>query len=1660
MRIIKVIKKSICILIISTLIIQEISWADPALLADNDIEINTQTLQVESLFKNHQIDNLALPILIERIIESNSNIPKDALTTVEVAEILQLCQSWKEELDLDCNWIVSDDLKQIVIEVKTDKEILQVRYFFSHEKTQQELPKSWKDVNVQRINRYLCKQIKKISLSEKAPAQKHKTPFEIIKDKLDWTIIADDQGKEFIVTVDSPLKGKGVLALLDKSSREEAGFLDVLDIVEENGVWRITLGLTFIEEQYRGKHLFSELWKALSNIIPENSELIINSVEQDDTLIQLSEGLSWENTPLGKVFYDSGWHAYEIGVYDRETGETFLLEDKKQEWGDYLDPLRFFKILKEKLIYENGKLAINGISIYTKMKKNTEQDPVFSKDKQHNSDYEDLLRRYEQENGSGEVEGNATEPYKMAGGAIIGVVACILFSPFLFSSGIRIKEAFYLYLFITTIIPLLTTAVIERAMFLPKRTTVLPLIKPFKTIADIQDIVEYDNDAKGKIAYYSYVTKQLYIDTIVMKRVPKMFQYIIYLHEMIHKKLKVKTEIVAVSLTYCLPSFFVFLVMGSVFFVSEFSKNDVILFFAFSIYNILVPFVAKLISMKFGVIRSPAGHYLLSRKNKRYLTRKEIDDAIVNYVRKITFDPLTGQQEYWRNWLKGNDQQPMVYLIECETQKEDLIVIRAGNISYGKLADELKEKLLLSKKKNISLIIATNGKNKERVYSTFAAAKKVIREIPKKKFITIDVCSTQYNLERLKELEKFFTKRLERIKHGTVNKEAVASEVHGQTDRLEKMLKWLKQNKYKELVLMGDYLAKKGNGYQAIDLLKNYKLSFYEPCLKMLVGRSEHFFLRVMLGDKEFSPLWPNMKVMEGPAMIDSLMQLQELPITQNMADTEKHDILEARKFKEILIIELKKEGKPITQENIREKLKQHYRFHPKLISITEFIVEYMNFVFYENNNHTIYMIGAIPQDFTWNGLKGIGALIGIEEEFKKRASSRLRLLKFSRDIWASINNTAETADKTKWLNLVEENLSKMVSEERQKADTTGKELISEDVLDTLQEKVRDVIRSFSSGRGEVTVDKLEKIRIKLMEIIEDINKPLPKIFDIVFSGKASPFMKETAGGIETQGNKPQERRKAREILGVNTVITPTAFLHTGYQSLKQLMVVDSNGTVKMLDVDSLEGFHAEEMALILSAKEAHEIEKGQSLEEITLKKLAETQNILKAYSYEGINLQRTKGIEVIKWMRTFVSLIEGLEKMFQGWFKNKKAEEEVEYNIVRGKKLLDENDPLGCIFLQHAIISEHSTSTQESYAIDTFVKCLSPLRSEDIRQTASESLSGMLSVGLEDRKQAQRVFTSIMDNLYPWIEQIGASESELTYKEQIMKPIVEAIKNNRKFKQFIISYGKKRKNKQKQKFIDSLMEIAQIKERPFMTKKVQKDTFSPQQKKALFEGKTKKLLEELVQMLIITANNNRNRSYNAPNKKMVIAIDSEISSNDNVNELIMENVIRPLRNISKNNEVLMKILDEIEIIAGDVDCLEQSVNKKVSSGNSNLNDVVIVTAQRNITKFSQAIQNGSYITALDIQGGQHENIYVPILEVVLFALLRITSSKKEYLMESYWRIDGVSDLNTNNLVDLCFGKEGPKKTVVLTIIPQIEKQNIEDIANKYKNIKLLIYSV
>jgi hypothetical protein len=255
-------------------------------------------------------------------------------------------------------------------------------------------------------------------------------------------------------------------------------------------------------------------------------------------------------------------------------------------------------------------------------------------------------------------------------------------------------------------------------------------------------------------------------------------------------------------------------------------------------------------------------------------------------------------------------------------------------------------------------------------------------------------------------------------------------------------------------------------------------------------------------------------------------------------------------------------------------------------------------------------------------------------------------------------------------------------------------------------------------------------------------------------------------------------------------------------------------------------------------------------------------------------------------------------------------------------------------------------------------------------------------------------------------------------------------------------------------------MEIAQIKERPFMTKKVQKDTFSPQQKKALFEGKTKKLLEELVQMLIITANNNRNRSYNAPNKKMVIAIDSEISSNDNVNELIMENVIRPLRNISKNNEVLMKILDEIEIIAGDVDCLEQSVNKKVSSGNSSLNDVVIVTAQRNITKFSQAIQNGSYITALDIQGGQHENIYVPILEVVLFALLRITSSKKEYLMESYWRIDGVSDLNTNNLVDLCFGKEGPKKTVVLTIIPQIEKQNIEDIEKKYKNIKLLIYSV
>lgn len=1465
MNVFKIIKKIICIAIIGSLLLQELSWANPIFFNNRNSEAKTKTLQVQSLFQTQQLNLLALPILIEQLIETNKDTPKEALTTVEIANILNLCQGWKEQFKVQCVWDISDDFKQIAIKIRTEVKVLHIRYFFSHEATEQILPDKWKNVKVERINRYLCKQVK----------------IEQLK-----------------------------------------------DVVDDN---------------------------------------------------------------------------------------KYIISAKHSQ--------------------------------------------------QSKNAYEQLLKRYYREKRSDEKKGSAAEPYKMGAGAIIGVAAFILFLPlrYLTLNG-SVNAFFYLYLTITAVLPLLTAAMMEKALFLPENTREHSLITPFKTVEDIQNIVEYDNDAKGKISYYSYITKKLYIDTIVMKRVPKLFQYIIYLHEMIHEKLKVKTEVVAVSFTFCIPAAFVSLIMGSTFFIVKISASEMFFFWAISVYNFLFPFVAKLVSRKIGVVKSEAGHYLLSRKNKRYMQRQEIDQSIVDYVKQKTFDPQTGQQQYWREWLKGQDSHSMVHLIKCEGHKEDIIVIRAGNIAQKKLEMQIKENLKTSSKAKFVLIIAANGKNKRRIYSVFSTAKNAIKNMTNKKIISIDVCSTKYNLRRLKELESFYKKRLERIKHGSVVKEAVASEIHGQTGRLEKMLKWLRKNKYRELVLMGDYIAKKGNGYEAIDILKRHKLSLHHPSLKMLMGRSEHLFLRVMFGDKQFSPIWPEIATMEGPAIIDSLMQLQDITIIQSMPDTEKHDILEARKFKQILIRELQNEGKPLTEENIKVKLKKHYRFHPKLIDIADFIVEYMNFVFYENSNHTIYMIGSIPENFQWKGLRGIGALIGIEKEFKKQSLRRLRLLKISREIWVSMNSVSRKTNKFEWLNSVEENLWKIVKGEREKADITGNELISEDVLDSFQEKVRDIIRTVVGGNKVITADKAEEIRVKLIEVIEDINKQLPEIFEIVFHPEGSPFITETKGGIETKEKTYQarleKRLKIREILGVNTVVTPAAFLTEGYQSLKQLMVVDNNGTVKMLDVDSLEGFNAKEMTLILSAKEAHEIEAGQSLEEVTRKKLKENQEILASYSYLGINVSKVKQTKIVKSILTCIAFIEMIERMIEGWFKDINAEKEIQAYIEKGKKLLDGDDVLGAVFLQQALISDDSTKEQESFAIDTLLKALSPERSEAIRGNVVEVLTGMLVVCLEDEKQAQRVFSSLMDHVYPWVEEMGVTEPELKYKEQIMMPFVLAVKKNIRFRKFVISYGKKRRNKQKKWFVNSLLEKAETEKGVLVFDLSSNSNLSKLQKEALFKSDQKVLLEELMQMLILIANNNKATSSFKKKTKNVIAIDTGFSVNEDVNDMIMENVIRPLRNLSKNNEVLSNILEEVEIIGGDVDYLEQSLNKKISEGVTTIDEVTLITSEKNRIKFSQKIQLRANITSLEINEKENMSSYIPVLEVVLFALLRATTSKKEYLMAAYQRIEGASNLKIKKLIDLCFKSGVPKKTVILTIVPQAKKQKLESIEQKYRNIKILIYSV
>ncbi|MDD4956949.1 MAG: hypothetical protein PHQ61_04800 [Candidatus Omnitrophica bacterium] len=911
-------------------------------------------------------------------------------------------------------------------------------------------------------------------------------------------------------------------------------------------------------------------------------------------------------------------------------------------------------------------------------------------EQQHGSgDYSDLLRekmrraRGKRKGEDNEINGRAIEADKIKATAVIGFISTAVMIGF--GPHMPMIEGFVvgvLYLLATGLLPTLTGYFIRDRLSYRYHRKERGLIRPFMKAENIRNLYAHDADSRDKIAYYSYTTEKLYVEKAAMRRIPKLIQYVIYLHEMIHGTCRVRTELVALSLTVCAPWVFAgaALTVISAFFIPA----DVYFFAGFTLWNIVVPISAQVIARQVGVKRSFAGHNLISGLKWKHMTDEEVDKAIVEAAHKRTYDPQTGQMLYWRDWLKGGDGHKNVELITVPGRPDDIVVVKAG-YDVNRDDKQLLAAIKGSSKQHAVLIIADDGRNWQRSRKKIELIKKQTKRFTKHSSVTlrttkVDIRSTRYDLRRLRDLRTFYHRRLDRIEHRNIARESIASEVHGEVKRLETLLGWLNGKNIRHILFMGDYLGKTENGYEALDVLEEHIVSGRFPRVTMLMGKSEHFFLRSILGDERFKDLWPTLSVQEGPAVMSSLDKLADrvrklsallptidklreissteltylrgitpgyleklkeisgeksalhevsagdLVMLQNLTDREISDLVEADAFERTLAATIRGRGEIVTPETLAAERRKAYRFHPKIIGLAEFMTENMRFVYSENSHHNLFMIGALPEDLERHGLRGIEALDDMENEFRQRTRCGLRLLRLISDMWMLSMSSEGEEGRDATLSDIEKKMLEMVMEERDRNKETGRELIPEVTLTAMEADLKEallVVKNMEMIPAAAAREQIEDVFEKMLQHVAQINKEMPEIYDTVFQTKSSPFMTAVPHGIAVAEKSEEKLRERRTVLGVDAVSTPNDFT-SGFQTLKQVRVFTRLGRVILLYVDTLDRENPmfEET---IAARTVDEIIEGRSLETITRGKLSAVEEILSYYE-SLLRRQKAKG--------------------------------------------------------------------------------------------------------------------------------------------------------------------------------------------------------------------------------------------------------------------------------------------------------------------------------------------------------------------------------------------------------------------------------------------------
>ncbi|MFC1576448.1 hypothetical protein ACFL3J_02120 [Candidatus Omnitrophota bacterium] len=184
--------------------------------------------------------------------------------------------------------------------------------------------------------------------------------------------------------------------------------------------------------------------------------------------------------------------------------------------------------------------------------------------------------------------------------------------------------------------------------------------------------------------------------------------------------------------------------------------------------------------------------------------------------------------------------------------------------------------------------------------------------------------------------------------------------------------------------------------------------------------------------------------------------------------------------------------------------------------------------------------------------------------------------------------------------------------------------------------------------------------------------------------------------------------------------------------------------------------------------------------------------------------------------------------------------------------------------------------------------------------------------------------------------------------------------------------------------------------------------------------------------------------------ENLTLLLDTPPEEFGRVKAFIEDHVIKPLRQAKDANDVMRRNLEKLDIVGREkVGLLKERIAKNPEYSRT----ISVVTDKAKIDAGDFDNFTRSIITALDfsevVKASEidKESYYYPYLETAFFALIRMLDDYDGgTLWEHYEKIPNIKleGMTEEDLMEICFDDDNPKRIVVLQLIPNITKFDVD----------------